>query len=100
MFLRAAVRLAPDTDHQILLNGAAAVNDMGIDGEVLCHSRRCKCHQDGKTDHPIAPIIWRPTSMRRISDVPAPISISLASRKMRATGASFRNPAPPIACTA
>ena len=40
--------------------------------------------------HHIAPIISRPTSMRRISDVPAPISISLASRKMRPTGLSDR----------
>ena len=50
--------------------------------------------------HPIAPINSRPTSIRRISEVPAPISISLASRNIRATGASFRNPAPPMACTA
>ena len=50
--------------------------------------------------HPIAAIISRPTSIRRISEVPAPISISLASRKIRATGASDRKPAPPIACTA
>ena len=50
--------------------------------------------------HDIAAINSRPTSIRRISDVPAPISISLASRKIRATGASLRKPAPPIACTA
>ena len=50
--------------------------------------------------HRIAAISSRPTSMRRISEVPAPISISLASRKIRATGLSLRYPAPPIACTA
>ena len=50
--------------------------------------------------HPIAPISSRPISMRRISLVPAPISISFASRKMRATGVSFMKPMPPIACTA
>ncbi len=50
--------------------------------------------------HPIAPINSRPTSIRRISDVPAPISISFASRNKRLTAESFMNPAPPIACTA
>ena len=39
-------------------------------------------------DHAIEAIISRPISMRRISDVPAPISINLASRKMRPTGLS------------
>ena len=50
--------------------------------------------------HAIAPISSRPISIRRISLVPAPISISLASRKMRETGLSFMKPVPPIACTA
>ena len=47
--------------------------------------------------YPIAPNISRPTSIRLISLVPAPISISLASRKIRPTGLSDRYPAPPIA---
>ncbi len=47
-----------------------------------------------------AAISSRPISIRRISEVPAPISISLASRKRRDTGESLRKPAPPIACTA
>ncbi len=51
----------------------------------------------GRQFHPIAPMSSRPISIRRISLVPAPISISLASRKMRATAESFRNPAPPMA---
>ena len=48
----------------------------------------------------VAFISSRPISIRRISEVPAPISISFASRMIRLTGLSFRNPAPPIACTA
>lgn len=56
--------------------------------------------QTGEAHQLIAPINSRPINMRRISDVPAPISISLASRNMRLTGLSVRNPAPPMACTA
>lgn len=53
-------------------------------------------HRHGDT----AAINSRPISIRRISLVPAPISISLASRNNRLTGVSFMNPVPPIACTA
>jgi len=42
----------------------------------------------------------RPISMRRISDVPAPISYSLASRSRRPVGLSLMYPMPPSACTA
>ncbi len=66
-----------------------------------CAAHKAKAKSKGaRLPHPIAPINSRPTSIRRISDVPAPISISFASRNNRLTAESFMNPAPPIACTA
>ena len=44
--------------------------------------------------HSVAFISSRPISIRRISDVPAPISISLASRMIRLTGAVVQEPRP------
>src|SRR5882724_2113586 len=44
--------------------------------------------------------ISRAMTMRWISDVPSPISVSFASRKMRSTGNSEMYPAPPWICTA
>ena len=60
------------------------------------------CHHESQRQrlHQTKPINSRPISMRRISLVPAPISISLASRNRRLTVLSFRKPAPPSACTA
>ncbi len=90
------------------VSGSIAVDDLGLAGdfaglqaEVASKGDEgCKGEEEVDAVHSIAPIISRPTNIRLISDVPAPISISLASRNSRATGASFRNPAPPIACTA
>src|SRR4029453_15000333 len=54
--------------------------------------------QIGHTPRP--PRISRAMTMRWISDVPSPISVSLASRKMRSMGNSVMYPAPPWICTA
>src|SRR5262249_36548409 len=42
----------------------------------------------------------RAMTRRWISEVPSPISVSFASRKMRSTGNSVMYPAPPWICTA
>src|SRR5262249_27849524 len=44
--------------------------------------------------------ISRAMTSRWISEVPSPISVSFASRKMRSTGNSVMHPAPPWICTA
>ena len=67
---------------------------------VHCESKKTRnAKEAGQNSHPVTLINSRPISMRRISEVPAPISISLASRMIRLKGESFRKPAPPIACT-
>src|SRR5207245_11252100 len=44
--------------------------------------------------------ISRAMTRRWISEVPSPISVSFASRKMRSTGNSVMSPAPPWSCPA
>src|SRR5439155_21896133 len=59
--------------------------------------------RDGLDDDQIAHVdcrISRAMTMRWISDVPSPISVSLASRKIRSTGNSVMYPAPPWSWTA
>ena len=71
------------------------------DRRVVCRRPGGEENRGGDRLRPhSAAISSRPISMRRISLVPAPISISLASRKRRDTGESVRKPAPPMAWTA
>src|SRR5437660_547520 len=74
----------------------------GLDGPRACRvtladaldrdQRRGRAHEN--------PRISRAITRRWISDVPSPISVSFASRKMRSTGNSAMYPAPPWICTA